>query len=87
MKNSVEKNVNVLAYYFKANGPKLNGFPKKIEFDGRVIEFIENGLQSLSEQGQRIVQIFEMSDGQSNYKIEFDDEKNDWKLINLIGSV
>jgi len=87
MKNSVEKNINVIAYYFKASGPKLSGFPKKIELDGKVIEFIENGLQSLSEQGHRIVQIFEMSDGRSNYKIEFDDENNDWKLINFAGSV
>ena len=85
MENSVTLNkaVNVVAFYFKNTGQRLKCFPKRMEYDGRRVEFTETGLIHPTRQGQRLVHVFDMTDGNADYRLEFDAEKLDWKLVSI----
>lgn len=82
---TVNKEVAVTALYFRNNG-NLKSFPKRIEFDGREVTFMESGLRYLIQKGQRLTQIFDMTDGIANYRLKFDDSEKLWTLIDIAES-
>lgn len=76
----VGQDVTIVAYYFKdKNRPKC--FPKKMEYRGRQITFTETGLRHPTTKGQRMVHVFDMTDGEADYRLEFDAESLRWKLV------
>jgi hypothetical protein len=69
-----------VAYYFKdKKRPKC--FPKKMEYQGRQITFTETGLLHPTHKGHRMVHVFDMTDGQADYRLEFDAEALRWRLV------
>lgn len=89
MDNSVEVNrdVNIVAYYFHNRGNRLKCFPKKMEYDGRNVVFTETGLRYPTKKGQKMVHVFDMTDGQADYRLEFDAEVLDWKLVRVSDAI
>lgn len=83
MENVVEinKGVNVVAFYFKNAGQRLKCFPKRVEYDGRRIDFTETGMLHPTHKGKRLVHVFDMTDGNADYRLEFDAENLDWTLV------
>jgi hypothetical protein len=76
----INQDINVVAYYFKGKDqPKC--FPKRIEYKGRQITFTETGLRHPTTKGRRMVHIFDMTDGQADYRLEFDATSLGWKLV------
>ena len=55
--------------------------PHKMIYGGREIVFTELGLYHPTKRGQRMVHVFDMSDGQSDYRLEFDAERLSWTLV------
>ncbi len=82
---TVNKEVAVTALYFQGNG-NIKSFPKRIEFEGREVTFVESGLRFLIQKGQRLTQIFDMTDGVANYRLRFDDSEKLWTLIDIAES-
>ncbi len=84
MENTVifGKDVNVVAYYFKEVGRRLKCYPKRVEYDGRQVTF-EDGLIRSLRIGERIINIFDMSDGDRHYQLEFDHGSKSWRLVNV----
>jgi len=78
---NVNKDVNVVAYYFKNAGQRLKCFPKRMEYDGKRVDFNDTGLRHPTKKGQRTIHVFDMSDGQADYRLEFDAQELSWKLI------
>lgn len=76
----IGEDVNVVAYYFKGRG-NLRCFPKQIEYGGRQIVFNETGLRHPTRKGQRMVHVFDMTDGTADYRLEFDAATLTWKLV------
>ncbi|MEK7153680.1 MAG: hypothetical protein AAB834_07035, partial [Patescibacteria group bacterium] len=74
--------VAVTAVYFQ-NNRELKSFPKRMEFDGREYTFIESGLRYLVQKGQRLIQIFDMTDGVADYRLRFDDRQKLWTLVDM----
>ena len=75
------KEINVTSYYF-ANGNTNKSFPRRIETsDGRQINFIEEGLRCVVKKGQDLVQVFNMNDGQTLYRVCFEPANNTWRLL------
>jgi hypothetical protein len=74
MENSVQinKEVSIVAYYFKSGLRRLKCFPKRMEYQNRVIEFTETGLRHPTKKGQRMIHVFDMTDGNADYRLEFD---------------
>lgn len=77
----INKEVNVNAFYFSQKTNNLRPFPKQIEFDGRHVAFAENGLRYLVQRGAQIIQLFDMNDGRTTYRLRRED--NRWTLIGM----
>jgi hypothetical protein len=83
MENSVQinKDINIVAYYFHNRGRALKCFPKRMEWGGRTITFTEAGLRHPTKQGSRTIHVFDMTDGQADYRLEFDAQELSWTLV------
>ena len=82
---TLNKEVAVTALYFRGNG-RLKSFPKRIEYEGREVTFVESGLRYLVQKGQRLTQIFDMTDGVANYRLKFDNQDKLWTLVDIAES-
>ncbi len=79
----INKDVNVIAYYFKDAGRRLKCFPKRIEYSGKSITFSDMGLRHPTKKGQRMIHVFDMTDGQADYRLEFDAQALSWTLVSI----
>jgi len=77
----INKEVNIIAYYFKNSTQRLRCFPKRMEYDGQRIEFTETGMVHPTKKGQRMVHVFDMTDGNADYRLEFDAQELIWRLV------
>ena len=55
--------------------------PAKMIYGGREIVFTELGLYHPTTQGRRMVHVFDMTDGSSDYRLELDAERLTWTLV------
>ncbi len=76
------KEVVVDAVYFKNQNHSLKSYPKHMVVDGQGITF-KTGLERLMHEGHRIVQLFEMTDGERRYRLKLDREAGAWKLLRV----
>lgn len=85
MENSVKinKEVSIVAYYFKSGLRRLKCFPKRMEYQGRVVEFTKTGLRHPTKKGQRMIHVFDMTDGNADYRLEFDAAALTWTLVSI----
>ncbi len=83
MKNriAIEKEVIVPEVYFKDEG-QLRTFPRRMEFDGREYTFMD-GLRYLVHKGQQLIQVFDMTDGARDYRLQFDSREHSWTLVDI----
>jgi hypothetical protein len=79
---AINKEVSVTALYFRNNG-QMKSFPKRMEYDGREYTFVESGLRFLVQKGQQLTQIFDMTDGMTNYRLKFDNRQQLWTLVDM----
>jgi hypothetical protein len=77
----INKEVNIVAFYFKNDKRRLRCFPRRMEYDGRRVDFTETGLVHPTKQGERMIHVFDMTDGSADYRLEFDAQALRWKLI------
>ena len=75
---SYNQEINVTSVYFQ-NG---RSFPRQAHFNGRELNFLQDGLRCLVQKGQDLVQIFNMSDGQTLYRLSFEPGSRTWTLLN-----
>lgn len=61
---------------------RLESFPKRMLWDDREYTFVELGMQYLVKKGQEFVRLFDVSDGQTNYRLKCDSQ-NHWTLVSL----
>lgn len=76
----INKEVSIVAYYFKNSARRLRCFPKCMEYEGRRIKFTETGLVHPTQKGQRMIHVFDMTDGTADYRLEFDAQNLSWTL-------
>jgi hypothetical protein len=74
----INETISVNAYYFFSSLGKLKTFPKQIEHNQRHLTF-KDGIQYLVQQGQHAIRMFDMTDGQTTYRLRL--ENNQWTLI------
>jgi len=77
----INKDVNIVAFYFRNSARRLRCFPKRMEYDGKRITFTETGSSRPVEQIYGQVQLFDMTDGHADYRLEFNAATLSWKLI------
>jgi len=79
---AINKEVSVTAVYFRNNG-QMKSYPKRMEYNGREYTFLESGLRFLVQKGQQLTQIFDMTDGSTNYRLKFSDDEQLWTLVDI----
>jgi hypothetical protein len=82
---TINKEVSVTALYFRNNG-HMKSFPKRMEFNGREYTFLESGLRFLVHKGHQLTQIFDMTDGSSQFRLKFSDRDQLWTLVDITES-
>ena len=83
---NINSEIDVTAWFFRPE-PKthrLKSYPKRMTWGGREYNFVEDGLRYLIQQGQRLVELFDMSDGQATYRLRQDGDH--WMLIAVRGA-
>jgi hypothetical protein len=80
----INKEVSVTSVYFRP-GPALKGYPKRMEYEGREYTFIESGLRYLVRKGQEFFEVFDMTDGERDYRLKFEGDRQVWTLIGVKG--
>lgn len=77
----VGERVKIIAM-FSENENQLNTcIPFKMRWRGREYTFTEVGLRHPTVKGQRTCHIFDITDGEADYRLEFDTQRLTWTLI------
>lgn len=82
----VNEEVNVTGLYFRPvpkDNRHIKGYPKRMEYQGREYTFIESGLRYLIKKGQQLIEVFDMTDGTSDFRLKFDAEAHVWTLVGV----
>lgn len=79
-----EQEVQVTALAFRSNPGKqrLESYPRRMVVDGREVNFVEQGMRYLVQKGQELISLFDVSDGQYQYRLRLDGG-NHWTLIGM----
>lgn len=77
----INKEVSIVAFYFKNEQRRLRCYPRRMEYGGHRVDFTEAGLVHPTTKGKRMVHVFDMTDGQADYRLEFDAQALSWKLV------
>ncbi len=77
----ISREVTVSEVYFEDDG-RLKTYPRRMEFEGREYTF-RQGLRSLIQKGQQMIQIFDMTDGARDYRLQADAACRQWTLIDM----
>lgn len=77
----INKEVNIVAFYFKNSARRLRCFPKRMEYEGKRIDFTETGMVHPTQKGRRMIHVFDMTDGAADYRLEFDAQALSWTLV------
>jgi hypothetical protein len=75
---SINSPVDVTAIGF---GRGMRAYPRRIEFEGTTYDFIDAGLRTVIRSGEKISQIFTMTDGRQNYRLK--SEGSNWTLLSV----
>lgn len=76
----INERVDVAAVFRRRSEPKSLCFPAKFYWRGQEIIISELGLRHPTSAGQRMIHVFDVSDGKNDYRLEFDAEGLTWTL-------
>ncbi len=77
--NEIE--ITSVYFYQKQDQRHLQGYPRRMVWGGREYTFVESGLRYLIRKGSELVQLFDMTDGDTTYRLRLADDQ--WTLVGL----
>ncbi len=80
MTTVINKEIEINSFAF-TNKDGFSSIPKIITVDNRRYNFVDSGLRYLVKQGQHLVRLFDMTDGQSTFRLRQEDDS--WTLVNI----
>lgn len=79
-KMNIHELVNVIRLGFKKD---LTAYPRRIEYDGSVYDFIDAGIRCIVKSGDAIVEILTLSDGKADFRMRSDNRGSNWTLLSI----
>jgi hypothetical protein len=79
-KTTIEKPVSVTAVRF---GKNCETVPRRIEFEGRTISFVDEGLRYCITKGTKVTRLFDLSDGESLFRLKQEAKTHTWDLLSI----
>ncbi|RYX78918.1 hypothetical protein EON76_04385 [bacterium] len=80
MKTTINTPVAITAMGF---GRDMRAIPRRMEYAGRTYDFVDSGLRTVIRSGERMAQVFTMSDGQSDIRLRSDNHGGSWTLLSI----
>lgn len=79
-----DQDIEITSVYFRNNPAKqrFESYPKRMVMDGREYTFLESSMRYLVHKGQQLVKLFDVSDGQTQYRLRVDGD-NRWTLVGM----
>ena len=79
-----EQEIEITSVYFRNNpeNKRFESFPKRMVYDGREYNFMEDSWRYLVQKGQELIKLFDVNDGQTQYRLRLD-PANHWTLIGM----
>lgn len=81
---AINERVAVIGIFHEAGDVGSICFPYKMKFRGQEVVFTELGLRHPTSKGQRMIHVFDVSDGVNDYRLEFDAEVLSWTLVAIL---
>ena len=78
----INKEISVNSLMFRGKS-KIRSFPKQITIDTEEITFVEAGMHYILQKGHSMIELFDMSDGTRNYRLQFNNTDFSWKLLRI----
>jgi hypothetical protein len=83
----INERVSVVSTYKLNSNGKTCFMPLKMKYKTEEITFTKLALKHPTSKGQRMIHVFDMSDGQNDYRLEFDAERLSWIYCSMIQGV
>ncbi len=80
MTNTINTPVTITSMGF---GRDMRAIPRRMEYEGRSIEFVDNGLRAIIRKGEKIAQVLTMSDGDHEFRLRSDNHGGSWTLLSI----
>jgi len=80
----IDQRVEVVTVFKSRGNPTELVMPVKMRWGKKEITFTELGLRHPTKKGQRMVHVFDTSDGTNDYRLEFDAEMLTWTLVAIL---
>jgi len=82
------REIQITSVYFRNNPAKqrFESYPRRMVMDGREYTFLESGMHYLVQKGQQLIKLFDVSDGQTQYRLRVDDDSH-WTLVYMKAGV
>lgn len=78
---TINEKVTITQLGFKKN---LSAYPRRMEYQGAVYEFLDAGLRCLVRSGGSVAEILTMTDGIRQYRLRTDNNGGAWTLLGII---
>ncbi len=75
--------IEVTSVYFRNSKKGIESYPKRMVYEGREYNFLEEGLRYLINKKDKLVKLFDVSDGQVLYRLRLDGSR--WTLVGMKG--
>ena len=79
-KATIGKPVTVTAVRF---GKDFEPVPCRIEFEGKTISFVDEGLRYCIKRGSEITRLFDLTDGESLFRLKLEATTRSWNLLTI----
>jgi hypothetical protein len=77
----INEQVAITQMGFKKN---LSAYPRRMEFQGTIYEFLDAGLRCLVKTGGHIAEIITMTDGNKQFQLRSDNNGGNWTLVSIM---
>lgn len=77
-KKFINEEITVTAVSFRRN---FDTVPQRIEYKGQAYTFLDAGMRYLVKNGSRISQLFDMTDGTSQFRLRREADEPNWTLV------
>jgi hypothetical protein len=81
----INERIEVIVTFHQVAGDRLVCYPRKMRWREQEVEFTVLGMRHPTTKGQRMMHVFDMTDGSNDYRLEFDAERLTWTLIAILG--
>lgn len=80
---NIQDEVQITAVTFREapGDQRLESYPRRMVYDGREYTFIELGMRYLVRRGQALIKLFDVSDGQNQFRLRC--EGDHWTVIGI----